>query len=1132
MDNSSAPRSRELAQRLFQKNLELEEARRKAIKLKIPSDQNAWTQMRDNFETILLEDHDFSEKHGVEFSLWQLHHRKIDEYRAHLSAASAAAKTGKVSTRPDRAKKIFSGFKSFLSEASGFYHDLILKIRAKYGLPLGYFSEGPANQDSVTKDDKKSSDMRKALISCHRCLIFLGDLARYKGMYGEGESANRDYAAASSYYLQAASIWPSSGNPHHQLAILAICTDDNELTTIYRYFRSLAVESPLLTARDNLIVAFEKSMRNMPLVAVHTEDIADVWLLILLDPNRQKFSQLPNSPKATPLKMVSAPMTGRGRGYTGLLAKSVKMEATPVQETELNIPETLNTFCTRFVRLNGILYTRTSLETFEEIFSSVVNDLSKLLSSGPEERLNFGSDTAENGMVVIRIVAILIFTVHNVNKESEGQSYAEILQRSVLLQNAFSAAFEFMGHVLKRCIELHDVTSSYLLPAILVFIEWLACYSDIACGVDVEEKQTAARSFFWKHFVSLMNKLLLSGLASFGGDEDETCFYDMSRYDEGETENRLALWEDVELRGFVPLIPAQLILNFSSKHFFGNDVGIKEKTSRIQRILAAGRSLMNMVQVDQQKIHFDSKAKKYIIGDYIPAHEDEIQARYLDFSKSNGFASVGGYPVNNAVGTGSTQQRAQLYSEGEEEDEVIVFKPTVVEKFPNGLKSTDYEQPVQDKGPNSLKPVGYEIIPPVQSSSSGDWENFLRPHSVPLSTSNVSPFMHSSAVNVIQQPIVSASGPTYMKLATANVLQQPLQSASNVTSAVNALQQPLQNASHASSAVNVFQQPLQHVNPSTTKWLLDQDSLFSDRLNTLRIAEGGYGSSAGMWEDLTAFQPTLPSIPFPGSAVPNGSGIVSNQIKVGETIIPCNLDSVVSAGINSDVLVHNSSSALPMTSRKNPVGRPVRHFGPPPGFNSFPPKQLDEPVSSSSLKDDQSTIVDDYSWLDGYTTAKSEATGDSLSYNGYMLPNVSSGVNDSLTGAMSFPFPGKQIPPVQAQVEGNNNWQDYQLIQRLKLYAEKQAQQSNQQSGSVLDQAQPLSHRIWLVIGFCCLVPVEFGLHFPDLSVSEIPERLKSVRDDGGKRRGKITQLGWMVVNMPKRLANPWCVECHISCGP
>uniref|UniRef100_A0A1D1YWQ9 Protein SMG7 n=1 Tax=Anthurium amnicola TaxID=1678845 RepID=A0A1D1YWQ9_9ARAE len=1014
MDSSPAPRSRELAQRLFQKNLELEEAKRKAAKLKIPSDQNAWAQMRDNFETILLEDHDFAEKHGVEYSLWQLHHRKIDEYRSHLSTASAATQGGKVTPRPDRSKKIFAGFKSFLSEASGFYHDLILKVRAKYGLPLGYFSEGPENQNFLSKDDKKSSDVRRALISCHRCFIFLGDLARYKGMYGEGDSAKRDYAAASSYYQQAASIWPSSGNPHHQLAILAICTDDNELTTIYRYFRSLAVENPLLTAKDNLVVAFEK--------------------------NRQRYSQLPAEPRTTSLKAVPTKVTGRGRGYTGVLVKHVKTEDAPTQE-RVSVPEIFSAFCTQFVRLNGILYTRTSLETFEEIFSSVANNLSKLLSSGPDEELNFGSDAAENGTVVVRLVVILIFTAHNVNKESEGQSYAEILQRSVLLQNAFTTAFEFMGHILKRCIGLHDATSSYLLPAILVFIEWLACHPDIASGVDVEEKQATARSFFWNNFVSLMNKFLLTGLVSFGGDEDETCFFDMSRYDEGETENRLALWEDFELRGFVPSMPAQLILNFSSNHSFGNDVGNREKKSRIQRIFAAGRSLMNMVQVDQQKIYFNSKVKKYIIGNCPQVHEDKIPIRHLDFSKPNGFSPVETYPVDSMDGVGSIQTKAQLQSEGEEEDEVIVFKPTVTEKSLNGLKSTGYEviPPCQDRCPTSLKPIGYEVMQPIQSSS-GDWANYLRPLSEPLTnappTCNVSSYMHPTAINVIQQPVLTASGSTHMKLP-----------------AVNAFQQPVQSVSDASS-VNVLQQPLQHAHPATSKWLMDQEPLFSDGLKNLRIIEDGFGFRGGMWEGLSAVQPTFTSIPFPGSAGSNGSSLVSNQIEVCE--IPSNLDAVVSAETNSDGLSLSLLSTLPVTSRKNPVGRPVRHFGPPPGFNSIPSKQLDDVVSSSSVKDDRNPLVDDYSWLDGYSPAKSVASGDFVNQNAYVHPHVTSGVTDSLTEAMSFPFPGKQIPSVPTQVESNSNWQDYQLIQRLKLYAEKQAQQGNQQPGSVLDQAQSL----------------------------------------------------------------------------
>lgn len=42
-----------------------------------------------------------------------------------------------------------------------------------------------------------------------------------------------------------------------QLAVLATYVGD-ELLAVYRYCRSLAVESPFLTSRDNLVLLFEK----------------------------------------------------------------------------------------------------------------------------------------------------------------------------------------------------------------------------------------------------------------------------------------------------------------------------------------------------------------------------------------------------------------------------------------------------------------------------------------------------------------------------------------------------------------------------------------------------------------------------------------------------------------------------------------------------------------------------------------------------------------------------------------------------------------------------------------------------------------------------------------------------------
>ncbi|KAK9274422.1 hypothetical protein L1049_019237 [Liquidambar formosana] len=959
MDKMSAPSSRELAQRLYDKNVELENRRRRSAQARIPSDPNAWQQMRENFEAIILEDHAFSEQHNIEYALWQLHYKRIEELRAHFSAAltsagSTTSQGGKGPTRPDRITKIRLQFKTFLSEATGFYHDLILKIRAKHGLPLGYFSEESECQIVMEKDGKKSAEMKKVLISCHRCLIYLGDLARYRGLYGEGDSRRRDYAAASSYYLQAASLWPSSGNPHHQLAILASYSSD-ELVTVYRYFRSVAVDSPFSTARDNLIVAFEK--------------------------NRQSYSLLLGDSKAAAVKELTVPVNskGRGKGEAKFPSKDTNMEGSLVKERASSINETYKAFCVRFVRLNGILFTRTSLETFAEVFSLVISSLHELLSSGPEEELNFGTDAVENGLFIVRLISILIFTVHNVNKETEGQTYAEILQRTVLQQNAFTAVFEFMGHILKRCIQLQDPSSSYLLPGVMVFVEWLACCPDVASGNDVDEKQASARSIFWKQCISFLNKLLSNGFVSMD-DEDETCFFNMSRYEEGETENRLALWEDFELRGFLPLLPAQTILDFSRKHSFGSD-GNKQKKARAKRILAAGKVLANVVRVDQKAICFDSKVKKFVIGVEPQMSEDLMLTHKSGMPKSNG--TIQESPAEKTMNLGVVQPNEQLYVEGEEEDEVIVFKPTVTEKRTDMIGTW----------------TPYEGLEPGQNAPVGDLPFYGT--SVPAPFNNL---RQQTALDARLQPHVPV----------ANIVPQNLQ------------------------------QPIQ---PYSAKWL-DQQTSLANGLKGLGFLENGHVFKPEMQEHVAISHPSsvpLPSslsLAFQQSVDVNGSGIFYNQLKAPDTLIPSKVDSIAASGVKADSLAINSSPALPASSKRSPVSRPVRHLGPPPGFSSVPPKQVNEPISSSHLTS-VNPPMDDYSWLDGYQLPSS-TQGTGLN-NSIHYPSHAQVISNSngMVGTINFPFPGK-VPRMQFQMEKQKGWQEYQSIEHLKLHHEQQLLQQQQ----------------------------------------------------------------------------------------
>lgn len=740
MDNVSERSSRERAQQIYNKNAEL---RRRIPQAKLHVDHNLWCQIRDNYEAIVLEDHDFAEQHDVEFDLWQLHYKRIEELRAQLSAlnmnGSATGQNGKGdAARPDRLTKIRSQLKTFLSEATGFYHEFMVNIREKYGLQQSYLPDDHKNQIVVSKDGSKPADIIKGLISCQRCLIYLGDLARYKGLFGDSESKVRDFTAASSYYRQASSLLPSYGNPYHQLAILVSYSGD-EFVSIYYYFRSLAVDSPFTTARENLVLAFEK--------------------------NRLNYAQLVADLKASSAKLINGRVAGRGRGRgePRFRQKEIKADSSCIKEKAYTIPEKFKAFSVKFVRLNGILFTRTSLETFADVMSMARNDIMELLSSGPQEQCNLGSDPSECGLFVVRLVAMLIFTVFHLNQK---QTYADSLQRSVLLQHAYTALFVFMGHIVERCTQLHDPLSSFLLPGFMVFVEWLACHPDITAGKEAEEEQANSRSFFWKKCVLLFNKLLCSGLISL--DEDETCFFDMSGYDEGETTNRMALWEDFELRGFLPIRTAHQILDFSGKQPFSGDGG-KEIKMRIQRIISAGKACTNVVLIGQQTLYFDSKLKKFSIGfeqqlssapvlneAELPSTDDNSQE--LPTKKVD--------PVVSRAG-------AQLI-DGEDEEEVILFKPLVVDKHTELASS--FLNPKLPYSVVSTADLGGHLGPVPAAADPILMSPALNPHAtVPLSLPNGShlhaqPTYLSTSSWLLEQPAPIMNGFNKLSLAENGLL--------------------------------------------------------------------------------------------------------------------------------------------------------------------------------------------------------------------------------------------------------------------------------------------------------------------------------------------------------------------------
>ena len=104
-------------------------------------------------------------------------------------------------------------FKSFLTEATEFYQTLIVKLRKHHGVP----EEALFYKKGWTSSSVEPDVMLKCQYLCHRCLVCMGDLARYKQQCENPDTQNHNWSVAATHYLVATRIWPDSGNPQNQV---------------------------------------------------------------------------------------------------------------------------------------------------------------------------------------------------------------------------------------------------------------------------------------------------------------------------------------------------------------------------------------------------------------------------------------------------------------------------------------------------------------------------------------------------------------------------------------------------------------------------------------------------------------------------------------------------------------------------------------------------------------------------------------------------------------------------------------------------------------------------------------------------------------------------------------------------
>jgi len=342
----------------------------------------------------------FKEKKDADTQMWKnCFYKQIEDFRRSIRKNTAELATyADTDLRIEKQRyylvQLTSALLNFLSDSTVFYQDMMIELETRI-------------QQMVDLDVE-------IMIKCvYRCLLFLGDLARYREMYSE--NTNKSFLEAERYYERAALMFSNSGNAQNQLAVLATYSDA-EFVAIYHYCRSIMVEHPFTGGFENLMTMFSK--------------------------NAVAYAALKKQ------KVLFDPVLPVSVGSSRKMDKPKKMDNSK-----------LKSFLTKFIRLHGLLFDWST--QMHRYYSQVDSSSSSTLSYAAFSHLKLNSSAAQPegfGSEDIN-VDMYITLLHNVLEEYDQQLAQSSLSDQILVKLVAICVFSVhYGSERSNNILLHNTT--------------------------------------------------------------------------------------------------------------------------------------------------------------------------------------------------------------------------------------------------------------------------------------------------------------------------------------------------------------------------------------------------------------------------------------------------------------------------------------------------------------------------------------------------------------------------------------------------------------------------------------------------------------------------------------------------
>ncbi|KAK3295563.1 uncharacterized protein B0H64DRAFT_148917 [Chaetomium fimeti] len=214
-------------------------------------------------ETIWLDLRAANEK-GAEDALWSTHTLVTKTYRKVLGRLQA-------NDHVVLKRKLEKLYSNYLKTAQYFYRGYLQRVCARYDTPDLKRIAHRAELEAMPLPDKDKVDTTAAQLdnivkqSCHKTLIYLGDLARYRTLL---RPKDPKWEGALSYYLLANDLIPESGYGHHQCGVICVENGDH-LQVVYYLYRALACALPHPNASTNLEREFRELQKRKNITTKH-----------------------------------------------------------------------------------------------------------------------------------------------------------------------------------------------------------------------------------------------------------------------------------------------------------------------------------------------------------------------------------------------------------------------------------------------------------------------------------------------------------------------------------------------------------------------------------------------------------------------------------------------------------------------------------------------------------------------------------------------------------------------------------------------------------------------------------------------------------------------------------------------